>query len=199
MCPATAAQKASGTMYVWAASALADDCSEPESLVKAIYQSDNLNFIKAAVESFGVLQMFESYFPEGKNIRFKVDNTIPGLMQVKSTDPDTILVNVLELTGPDNPLEERHFASIVGHEIVHVYDINYRKQLGLAIDNRFRWQSEINATTWQVDNFNALGIFRRDPVEGRLNALDTEFINEINSYQRKARSCFIAPTAGGCE
>lgn len=142
--------------------------------------------------------MFESYFPDGKTIRFKVDNSIPGSMQVTSTDPDTILVNVDMLTGPDNLLEARHFASIVGHEIVHVYDINNRQQLKLEIDNRFRWQSEINATTWQVNYFNEFGIFRRDPVDYKMNELDARFIDEVLSYQRKARSCFITPTAGDC-
>ena len=197
-CPASTAKKASGTMYVWAASDAEADCTEPKPLVKAVYLSDKLSFIKAAVESFDILTMFESYFPEGKTITFKVDNSIPGSMQVKSTDPDTILVNVDRLTGPDNLLEARHFASFVGHEIIHVYDINYRKKLGLVIDARFRWQSEINATTWQVDHFDELGIFKRDPIDFKINKLDASFIDEVLSYQRKARNCFITPTAGDC-
>uniref|UniRef100_A0A486XHB6 Integral membrane protein n=1 Tax=Rheinheimera sp. BAL341 TaxID=1708203 RepID=A0A486XHB6_9GAMM len=192
-CPASAEQKASGTMYVWAASDAKADCTEPKPLVKAVYLSDKLSFIKAAVESFDILTMFESYFPEGKTITFKVDNSIPGSMQVKSTDPDTILVNVDRLTGPDNLLEARHFASFVGHEIVHVYDINYRKKLGLKIDSRSRWQSEINATNWQVDNFAALGIARRE--RGDIN---DQFIKETLAYQRKAQSCFMTPLAEDC-
>ena len=195
MCPATAAQKASGTMYVWAASDAEADCTEPKPLVKAVYLSDKLNFIKAAVESFDILTMFESYFPEGKTITFKVDNSIPGSMQVKSTDPDTILVNVDRLTGPDNLLEARHFASFVGHEIVHVYDINLRKKVfpRSPIDNQFMWKSEINATTWQINQFATLGI-----VSKKLFDVDYQFRSAVEQYRMKAMRCTRTPMAGDC-
>ncbi|MEN3159847.1 hypothetical protein ABC502_15820 [Alkalimonas sp. NCh-2] len=116
-----------------------------------------------------------------------------AVAQSARPDPDTILVNVDMLTGPDNLLEARHLASIVGHEIVHVYDINYRKQLGLAIDNRFRWQSEINATTWQVNHFAKLGIVSKEPFDSNY-----QFRRAVEQYRMKAMHCSMNPTAGDC-
>uniref|UniRef100_UPI00249461A1 RHS repeat domain-containing protein n=1 Tax=Shewanella algicola TaxID=640633 RepID=UPI00249461A1 len=120
--------------------------SKKASTLNAKYEK-GLENVKSAVDKYGVLDMFEGKIAKGITVEFKIDNSMDKLMQVRSESPTTVYVNSDVIDNLN--YQSHHIASAVGHELVHVYDIQSNTT---ALSERFRAQSEVNAYNWQLNN-----------------------------------------------
>jgi RHS repeat-associated protein len=151
--------------------------SKKASTLNAKYEK-GLENVKSAVDKYGVLDMFEGKIAKGITVEFKIDNSMDKLMQVRSESPTTVYVNS-DLIDNLN-YQSNHIASTVGHELVHVYDIQSNTT---PLNERFRAQSEVNAYNWQLNNASHFNFRSSD-----------RYMSGV--YRNKLQNC--SPSIQGC-
>jgi len=157
-----------------------------ESAGKVIFEyAEGLEEYKAAVEKHGVAALHSETFDEDITISLVADMTIGGAMQVDPSAPTTIKVNTRNIGYAEWGSAE--IASTVGHEVIHVKEIKMRLAAGLPVTDRFRWQSENNATQWQRDNKSHFGLKYK-----------SDYMEWVRDYQKIALKCQMNLNADGC-
>ena len=124
---------------------------------------------------------FEGKIAEGTTVEFKIDNSMDAAMQVRSESASTVYVNTDSIAS----YQSNHIASTVGHELVHVQDIQSAIANNIPINEGFRAQSEVNATNWQINNTSH---FNLKSYGG--------YMRGVKNY--KLQNCRVRPSMQGC-
>jgi len=148
--------------------------------IRAIYEK-GLERVKGAVEKFDVLEMFEGKIKDGTVVEFRVDNDMDAVMQVRPNEPSTVYVNIESIQH----YKLHHIASAVGHELIHVSDLQIAIRSRKNIDENFRAQTEVNATNWQIQNAKYFGLKEYG-----------SFMRGVLEY--KFENCLVRPSMQGC-
>jgi RHS repeat-associated protein len=150
-----------------------------KSTLSAKYEK-GLEHVKNAVDEYGVLDMFEGKIASGTTVEFKIDNSMDVAMQVRSDFPSTVYVNTDNIAN----YQSNHIASTVGHELVHVQDMQYALANRIT-DPGFVAQSEVNASNWQINNASHFNFKSYD-----------RYMNGVKKY--KLDNCRVRPSMQGC-